>query len=132
VLRLRMSSLFVGAVEFGTAAFYLLDRESLRRGPDGHLIARHERHSWQVGEQHFSSIEIEGDAMFAVFFDERNTSLARRIVGPFRSLRFADGCGYVDDQRIADFEETSRLWCQPPTDTCWPIIEIRSDRGVPN
>jgi hypothetical protein len=130
MLKLRMSGLFVGTVEFGLAPFFVLDRDRLRQGPDGREIARHVQQAWQIGDSHYSSIEIEGEPLFALFYDEQAPSATpRRAFGPFRAVRFADGHAYADDRRLLEFEETRKAWCSAPAGDCWPCIELRSDAG---
>jgi hypothetical protein len=122
---IRMAGGFGQSEFFGPAPFFELDREALRQGPERTVIARHVRHAWQVGQQHYSSWEVEGP-LIAIFTDTLDQSVGSLTMGPFSHLRVANGFAYGDTRLVAEFTETISKWCSKLDDECWPVIELRS------
>jgi len=127
VLKLVLSDGFMPMQRFGPAPLFELDRRYLRHGSQGQVIGRHINCAWEVGTRHYSCIQIDGRAVFAVFFDPGHPQGSRIIKGPFTQIRLVDGHAYGDGSRLAQFVESSDAWCEPAEEACWPCVEFRND-----
>ncbi len=125
MITIQMAGGFSHAASFGPAPFFELDREALRQGPERVLIARHVRHAWVTGRDHFSSFEVKGPVLM-IFTDTLKPQAAGRTLGPFMQLRVAGDFAYGDSQPVAEFAETIAQWCGGPDPNCWPLVELRS------
>ncbi len=125
MLVIRMVGGFGRIESFGPAPFFELDREALRQGPDRRVIARHVQHAWRVGEENYSSWEVEGP-LIAIFTDSLNARAQLRTMGPFSHLRVANGFAYGDTRLLTEFAEAAAKWCSKEDSECWPVIELRA------
>ena len=98
-----------------------IDRESLRDGADGPVLARHRHHQWEIDGQ--SYYRLDCTARVTVRFEGGRVPPSRTF-GPFNRFSAVDGLAYTDDEAFAflDAKVDARL-CYD-VGQHWPIMVV--------
>jgi hypothetical protein len=96
--------------------------EVIRPEPGGPVLARHERHEWEVDGQRFSRLQL--DCRAVVHF-ERIDGGRSRTFGPYNCVSFIDGVAYVDHHIFAFVDRTMVDWYCHEDEKHWPLMIIR-------
>lgn len=108
-----------------------IDRESLRDGADGPVLARHRHHQWEIDGQ--SYYRLDCTARVRVSFTGGKAPPPREF-GPFNRFSAVDGLAYTDDKVFAVLDEKVSAWFCYDAGNHWPtmvISEARRARGAP-
>jgi hypothetical protein len=128
MMTLRMEGLLPGGgALLGPAPWFQVSGNHIRQGPHAGIVARYAKHTWEVGDHHFTSIGCKERTI--LHFEDTEHGPAPPF-GPFDEVRFIDGTFYADGELLAKFQEESQLWHCYPTENYWPILKLEAARGV--
>ena len=104
-----------------------IDGESLRDRPDGPVLARHERHQWEVeGESYY---RLDCTARVTVCFRGGKVAPSREF-GPFNRFSAVDGLAYTDAKAFAYLDEKVGTWLCYDAGLHWPIMVVTEAPAV--
>jgi len=98
-----------------------LEGEVMRAEAGGPVIAKHERHEWQVDGAPYARLQCNCRA--TVHF-ERMDGVKSKKYGPYESVSFIDGVAYVDHRIFAFADRSIVDWYCHEDDKHWPLMII--------
>lgn len=88
---------------------------------DGQLLAKHEKHHWQVRGEAYLRLDCEGPVTIA-FLDAAGQPA--RQLGPYAHFSSVDGIAYRDHEVFCHLDESTNRWHLRTERRDWPVLVV--------